>query len=284
MNALSIQNVSVYYAQHQALKNINLEIEEGAFLGILGPNGGGKSTLIKAIIGSVPYSGTIKIFGKEQNYTALGYMPQSSGLNRGFPIDVLEVCLGANLHKKWHFFYHYTKAMYEEAMEYLELFGIGHLAHRSITELSGGEFQKLLLARTLLTKPKLLLLDEPTANIDPQSSEHIFEVLAKFNKEITIIMVTHDLSAIASCVKSIACLSQTLIYHGEPKLNAEILTKMYGCPVDLIAHGHPHRVLPYHVHDEETGECYEMDYSKCHEYHDAHEGHCHEHSSGQAKD
>lgn len=174
--------------------------------------------------------------------------------------------------------------MYEEAMEYLELFGIGHLAHRSITELSGGEFQKLLLARTLLTKPKLLLLDEPTANIDPQSSEHIFEVLAKFNKEITIIMVTHDLSAIASCVKSIACLSQTLIYHGEPKLNAEILTKMYGCPVDLIAHGHPHRVLPYHVHDEETGECYEMDYSKCHEYHDAHEGHCHEHSSGQAKD
>lgn len=266
MNALSIQNVCVSYAQHQALKNINLEIEEGAFLGILGPNGGGKSTLIKAIIGSVPYTGTIKIFGKEQEYASLGYMPQSSGLNREFPIDALEVCLSSNLHKKWHFFYRYTKAMQEESMEYLELLGIGHLAHRSIAELSGGEFQKLLLARTLLTKPKLLLLDEPTANIDPQSSEHIFEVLAKFNQKMTIIMVTHDLSAIASCVKSIACLNQSLIYHGEPKLNAEILTKMYGCPVDLIAHGHPHRVLPYHVHDEKTGECYEMGAEHCHEH------------------
>lgn len=261
MKALSIQNLNVFYAHHQALKNINLELEEGDFLGILGPNGGGKSTLIKAVTGSVPYSGSVRIFGKENNLSVLGYMPQSSDLNRKFPVNVLEVCLSANLHKKCHFLYHYTPKMREEAREYLELVGIGHLAERSINELSGGEFQKLLLARTLLTKPKLLLLDEPTANIDPQSSEHIFEVLAKLNKDMTIVMVTHDLSAIASCVKSIACLSQTLIYHGEPKLNAEILTKMYGCPIDLIAHGHPHRVLPYHVHDEETGECYEMDYS-----------------------
>lgn len=262
MNALSITNLSVYYARHQALKNINLTIEEGDFLGILGPNGGGKSTLIKAVTGSVPYSGRIEIFGRTDNLSALGYMPQSSDLNRKFPINVLEVCLSAYLHKKWHFFHRYTKAMRDEAREYLGLVGIEHLADRTIAELSGGEFQKLLLARTLLTKPKLLLLDEPTANIDPQSSEHIFDVLATLNKEMTIIMVTHDLSAVASCVKSIACLSQTLIYHGEPKLNAEILTKMYGCPVDLIAHGHPHRVLPYHAHDGENDECFDADGSR----------------------
>lgn len=257
MKALQIENVSVQYARHQALKNINLTVEEGDFLGILGPNGGGKSTLIKAVIGSVPYSGRIGIFGKSGNLSAVGYMPQSSDLNRKFPVNVLEVCLSAYLHRKWHFFYRYTAAMREEAHEYLRLVGIEHLAGRTIAELSGGEFQKLLLARTLLTKPKLLLLDEPTANIDPQSSEHIFEVLADLNKDMTIIMVTHDLSAVASCVKSIACLSQTLIYHGEPKLNAEILTKMYGCPIDLIAHGHPHRVLPCHGHDDETGECFD---------------------------
>ncbi len=262
MKALSVENLSVYYARHQALKNINLQIEEGDFLGILGPNGGGKSTLIKAVIGSVPYTGRIEIFGKSHDLSLVGYMPQSSDLNRHFPINVLEVCLSADLHKKMHFFHRYSHRVKDEAMEYLRLLGIEHLAKRSISELSGGEFQKLLLARTLLTKPKLLLLDEPTANIDPRSSEHIFEVLADLNKEMTIVMVTHDLSAVASCVKSIACLSQTLIYHGEPKLNADILTQMYGCPIDLIAHGHPHRVLPYHVHDEETGECYEMSYDE----------------------
>ena len=151
--------------------------------------------------------------------------------------------------------------MHEEAMECLCLLGIEHLAKRTIAELSGGEFQKLLLVRTILTDPKLLLLDEPTANIDPRSSEHIFEVLAGLNKKMTIIMVTHDLSAVASCVKSIACLSQTLIYHGEPRLNADILTKMYGCPIDLIAHGHPHRVLPYHVHDGKTADVVRWDWN-----------------------
>lgn len=104
MNVVSIQNLNVYYAQHQALKNVNLEVEEGAFLGILGPNGGGKSTLIKAVAGSIPYSGTIKIFGAPRNFSCLGYMPQSSDLNRKFPINVLEVCMSAYLRKKRHFF------------------------------------------------------------------------------------------------------------------------------------------------------------------------------------
>ncbi len=251
MNALSIQNLCVNYANHHALENINLNVVEGDFLGILGPNGGGKSTFIKAIIGSIPYTGNIEIFGKKNNFSELGYMPQSLDLNKQFPINVLEVCLGAYLHKSWNILYRYTTKMKNEALEYLAMLGIEHLANRRITELSGGEFQKMLLARTLLTKPRLLLLDEPTANIDPQSSQIIFELLAKLNKNMTIIMVTHDLTAIASCVKSIACLSQTLIYHGEPKLNAEIMTEMYGCPIDLIAHGHPHRVLPHHSHDIE---------------------------------
>lgn len=249
MNALSIQDLCVNYANHHALEHINLTVSEGDFLGILGPNGGGKSTFIKAIIGSIPYTGKIEIFGKENNFSTLGYMPQSLDLNKRFPINVLEVCLGAYLHKSWNILHKYTQNMKDEAMEYLSMLGIEYLAYRGITELSGGEFQKMLLARTLLTKPKLLLLDEPTANIDPQSSQLIFELLAKLNSKMTIIMVTHDLTAIASCVKSIACLSQTLIYHGEPKLNAEIMTEMYGCPIDLIAHGHPHRVLPHHSHD-----------------------------------
>ena len=126
--------------------------------------------------------------------------------------------------------------------------GIGDLAERQISALSGGEFQRMLIARALAAEPKILLLDEPTASVDPGSREMIYELLTELNKEITIVMVTHDLMAVAAQVSNLACLSGTLVYHGEPKLTEEVVSEMYGCPVDLIAHGVPHRVLGDHDH------------------------------------
>jgi len=128
----------------------------------------------------------------------------------------------------------------------VERVGIGSLANRQIAKLSGGEFQKMLIARALAVNPRLLLLDEPTASVDAVSRDQIYGLLAELNQNMTIILVTHDLLAISSQVHRLACLNGRLVYHGEPELTGNIVNNLYGCPVDLIAHGVPHRVLKEH--------------------------------------
>lgn len=244
---LEIKNLSVSYGNNLALVDINLIVNKGDFLAIIGGNGGGKSTLLKAILGLVEKDkGTISAFGKENSTDGIGYVPQFSLLDRNFPITVLDAVLSGMLKKGLHLFFRFSKKQKEDALEYLKLLQIDHLAKRQISELSGGEFQRMLIARALATKPSLLLLDEPTASVDPSTKEYIYDLLTKLNEEITIIIVTHDTLAISSKVKSIACLNRTLVYHGEPSLSKEIIEKIYGCPVDLIAHGVPHRVLSDH--------------------------------------
>ncbi|NLW65398.1 MAG: ABC transporter ATP-binding protein [Clostridiales bacterium] len=251
-NAIQIENLSVNYRHTRALQNVCLNVPEGEFLGIIGPNGGGKSTLLKAILGLVPpASGKIEIFGEERkkNQAVIGYVPQFSTVDRTFPISAQEVVLTAFLKGPLHPFFRYKEEHRRAASAALERVGIENLASRQISELSGGEFQRLLIVRALATEPKILLLDEPTASVDPASREHIYELLTEINKSVTIVMVTHDLMAIASEVTSIACLNQTLVYHGGPQLDEKTVNAMYGCPVDLIAHGVPHRVLGRHDHD-----------------------------------
>lgn len=176
----------------------------------------------------------------------VAYVPQFASLDKAFPITMLEVVLTGSLPKALKPFFRYQAKDRELAMTYLEKVGIDHLANRQIAQLSGGEFQKMLIARALAVKPKLLLLDEPTASVDATSREHIFNLLGELNKEMTVILVTHDLMAISSHVKHLACLNTHLVYHGEPELNEEIVNHLYGCPIDLLAHGVPHRVLKEH--------------------------------------
>lgn len=128
----------------------------------------------------------------------------------------------------------------------LKLLGIESLAGRQISALSGGEFQRMLIARAIAADPQILLLDEPTASVDANSREKIYELLSELNKKMTILLVTHDLFAISSQVKRLACLNGRLVYHGEPELNEAVVNQLYGCPVELIAHGVPHRVLRDH--------------------------------------
>lgn len=248
-NAIEIKNLNVCYGNHTALRDISFSVGEGEYLGIMGPNGSGKSTLLKAILGLVPtQSGEIRIFGNtiRDNKKILGYVPQFSDLDRSFPISVREVVLTSKLKGGLHPFFRFSKEQRKEAEKSLDAVGLSGYSDRSISQLSGGEMQRLLIARALAAGPSVLLLDEPTASVDPKSREKIYSLLAELSKKITIVMVTHDMTAISSEVKKLACLNETLVYHGEPRLTEKVVSELYGCPVDLIAHGLPHRVLKEH--------------------------------------
>ncbi|MDI3536217.1 MAG: zinc transport system ATP-binding protein [Eubacteriaceae bacterium] len=247
--AIHVEDLSVIYDQTVALEGVCLDVEEGEYLGIIGPNGGGKTTFLKALLGLTKISsGKIEIFGQcGQPFKApLGYVPQFSGLNKAFPMTVEEVVLTGFISSAVKPFFKYSKAQKEAVKDFLQKVGMLNLAGRQIGSLSGGEFQRMLIARALAVRPKILFLDEPTASVDARSREDIYQLLKELNKEMTIILVTHDLLAISSHVGRLACLNSKLVYHGEPQLNEKIVTQLYGCPVDLIAHGVPHRVLKDH--------------------------------------
>lgn len=247
--AVEVRDLSVFYGRNVALRSVNMTVKPGEYLGIIGPNGGGKSTLLKAILGLVPSSkGEIRIFGEslQKNRSLLGFVPQFSSIERSFPIDLYEVVLSGRMKSGLQAFARYSEADHEQTKAAIEQIGLTHLTHRLISQLSGGEFQRMLIARALVCQPKLLLLDEPTASVDATARRQIYELLGKLNEQMTIIIVSHDMMAISSQVSSLACLNNRLVYHGDPELNENTVSSLYGCPVDLIAHGLPHRVLRDH--------------------------------------
>ncbi len=247
--AVHIEGLSVFYGRTAALTDVCLDVGEGEYLGIIGPNGGGKSTLLKAILGLIaPTSGTVEVFGKKPGggRAPVGYVPQFASVDKRFPITLTDVVLSGRLPKGLAPFFAYTGRDRETARALIERVGLSALAKRRISDLSGGEFQRMLIARALAVEPRLLLLDEPTASVDAAARAQIYELLFELNREMTIILVTHDLLAVSSQVRRLACLNGSLVYHGEPELNENAVNALYGCPVDLIAHGVPHRVLKEH--------------------------------------
>jgi zinc transport system ATP-binding protein len=194
----------------------------------------------------------VQIYGEDtkSHNAGIGYVPQLAILDRRFPITVLEVVLTGTLKAGLTPFHRYKGEQKDRAREILKQVGIEALSGRQISELSGGEFQRMLIARALAVEPKLLLLDEPTASVDAASREQIYELLGNLNQKMTIVLVTHDLLAVSSQIRRLACLNGRLVYHGEPELNQDVVNHLYGCPVDLIAHGVPHRVLKEHEGDE----------------------------------
>ncbi len=247
--AVCIENLSVQYGETPALAGVSLNADEGEYLGIIGPNGGGKTTLLKAILGLVsPTTGQIDVYGRKPGKTGklIGYVPQITEFDKSFPITAKQVVLTGRLNPVFSLFHKYERSDIEKVDELLNRVGIYKLKDRMISELSGGEFQKMLITRALAVEPKLLLLDEPTASVDASSREQIFSLLNDLNYSMTIILVTHDLLAVSSHVKSLACINGRLVYHGDKEINEEVVSNLYGCPVDLIAHGVPHRVLKEH--------------------------------------
>lgn len=246
---VAIDGLSVRYGETLALNDVSLCVEEGEYLGIIGPNGGGKTTLLKAILGLVrPASGSISVLGLKPGQTGqlIGYVPQITALDKSFPITVRQVVLTGRLGPRLAIFHKYKRQDEDKVDELLDRVGIYKLKERMISELSGGEFQKMLLARALAVEPELLLLDEPTASVDAASRDQIFSLLSDLSHSMTIILVTHDLLAVSSFVQSLACIDSHLVYHGDTELTEGVVQSLYGCPVDLIAHGVPHRVLKEH--------------------------------------
>ncbi|MGD9115643.1 MAG: ABC transporter ATP-binding protein [Dehalococcoidia bacterium] len=247
--ALAIEDVWVRYDGVTVLEGVSLSVDRGAFLGIIGPNGGGKTTLLKVILGLVkPTQGRVSVLGRppERSHRYIGYVPQYNLFDRNFPISVREtVLMGCNgtrgLMKR------YSREDKERAQQALETVGMLAYQDHQIGRLSGGEQQRVFIARALVGRPKLLLLDEPTASVDSALQTGFYELLVKLKDEMTIIMVSHDISAISIYVDEIACLNRQLFYHGSKELEPEVLEATYKCPVQLIAHGTiPHRVLKEH--------------------------------------
>jgi len=211
MNALEISRLSVRYSGNvDALHDANLIVEDGAFYGIVGPNGGGKSTLLKAVLSLVPWEGKILVFGKpwKGHSERVGYVPQYGTMSRSFPITVKEVVATGFHDGKLH---PLSKSRADDAMPFLEEVGIERLSGRMVDELSGGEFQRLLIARALAVQPRMMLLDEPTASVDPSSRESIKSLLAHLHDGgMTIVMVTHDVHGIQHLVDHVAYVDGTV--------------------------------------------------------------------------
>ena len=243
---LEVSNVSAGYGSEIVLKNVSIEVFENDFIGVIGPNGGGKTTFLKLLLGQLqPMQGAILHFPLNEGETLFGYLPQVSNVDKKFPITVQEVVLSGLLSPK-RFFGSHTKSNKHKAAQLMEMAGVAHLAHKSIGELSGGQLQRTFLCRALIADPRLLVLDEPNTFVDNKFEKELYELLKELNKQMAIIMVSHDVGTITSYVKTIACVNRSLHYHKSNKITQQQLAS-YDCPLQIITHGKvPHTVLLDH--------------------------------------
>jgi zinc transport system ATP-binding protein len=244
---VSIKDICFSYGGGRVLDNVGLQIDQGDYLAIIGPNGGGKTTLLKIILGLLePDSGSVTWHDRHAK-RHIGYVPQFASFERSFPLCVSEVVMMGRL-KSGRLFQRRTADDEHQVADILERLGLMQIADKPVGDLSGGQLQRVLIARALVTNPDILFLDEPIASIDQDSRYALTEILKELNKRIPIIIVTHDITAFASDVMHIACVNTQLYFHGDGELDSEVMEEAYGCPVELVAHGVPHRVLKQHDH------------------------------------
>jgi len=255
LSIVEIEGVSFAYNGQTVLQDVNLEIRQENFIAMIGPNGGGKTTLLKLMLGLLePAEGSIRVMGKSTGKAShhIGYVPQDVHINRNFPITAIDVVLMGKLEPKKRLT-RGSRQVRREALEALERMEMAAHADSKVGELSGGQRQRVFIARALVTQPQLLLLDEPTASIDTKGQAYFFRLLKTLNKDVAILVVSHDLMAISTYVKSVACVNKRLHYHHQAEITPEMLETMYPCtdeevcPVELLAHGLPHRVLKNHT-------------------------------------
>jgi zinc transport system ATP-binding protein len=234
---LEIDNLSFAYEKELVLENINLKVFDKDFLVLIGPNGGGKSTLIKLILGiNKCQKGSIKILNQapHKNLSQIGYVPQNTNVNINFPIKAIEVVMmGHNSHKPKLF--GYKKEEIEHAMYVLKQVGMEEFAHKKIGSLSGGQRQRVMIARALCANPKILLFDEPTSSIDANGQKQIYELLKELNKKVTVIVVSHDLSVILEYASKVAHINKDLSFHDLGSIKKEFDTdNNHICEVELL--------------------------------------------------
>ncbi len=249
---VKLENIWVSFNGLVALEEVNLSVRHRDFLGIIGPNGGGKTTLLRLILGLVnPSKGTVKVFGTapEKARRHIGYVPQHSHFDFDFPASVWEVAIMGR-YRHAGLFKRYGGRDKEIAEDALKNVGMSEFRDRQIGKLSKGQQQRVLLARALASQPRLLVLDEPTASVDTPMQTGFYELLGRLKQQMAIVLVSHDVSAVSVHVDKIACLNHRLYYHNSKEIRAEDLIQAYRCPVEMIAHGVPHRVLKKHEDDK----------------------------------
>ena len=254
---IELQGVDFAYGREPVLSGVNLSVSAGDFVALLGPNGGGKTTLVRICLGLLkPDSGSVKILGRDASHGLgsvlgrVGYVPQEIKTNQDFPITAWDLVLTGRLtpgarRRGW------SKEDRAAAQKALERVGLWSRRNWRLGGLSGGQRQRVMIARALACGPELLFLDEPTASVDSNWQTRLYELFRDLTQKATVVMVSHDLTAVSSYVKSVACVNRLVHYHPRPEITPELLRATYNCPVELIAHGIPHRVLGAHEHGED---------------------------------
>lgn len=240
-----VQNVSLYRDGQEVLRNVNLEVGKGEILGIVGPNGGGKTSLLRLMLGlDRPSSGEIHLFGQPvsrfRDWPRVGYIPQHAvAFDPNFPATVRETVLlgrvAARGPLRW-----FRKEDHEVARRAIELCGLSGLENRRVGMLSGGEKQRVFIAKAIAARPDLLVMDEPTAGVDPESERRFYDLLGLLKDELglTVVFVSHDLGVVSARVDRVACLNRTLVYEGPPRAlhDEDLLRRLYGGATVTIAH------------------------------------------------
>ena len=236
---VGIRNLSFSYNTTPVLQDVDLDIYQGDSICMVGPNGGGKSTLIKLILGLLtPSKGTVTLFdtSPSQSRLRVGYVPQHVQFDPLFPISVIDVVKMGRIGRSSSLYY--SRNDVSAAMDCLGIMNIKHLAGKPFATLSGGERQRVLIARALATEGDLLILDEPTANIDNRTEDHLFELLEELTTSHTILVVTHDIGVAAGVFKRIACVNQQVVIHPTSELTGELIREMYVGNPQFIHHDH----------------------------------------------
>jgi zinc transport system ATP-binding protein len=242
---IEVRDLTFGYDAEPVLRNVNLAIRSGDFLAMIGPNGGGKTTLVKLILGLLkPWSGKV-IFHRPLGHGALGYVPQFSTFDMKFPLRVRDVVVMGRL-GRCGLLQRYGGADWLAVEAILERLRLADLKNAVIGELSGGQRQRVLIARALVSEPAILFMDEPTSSVDAETRATLDELLRDLSERIPMVVITHDVTAFAPLVRQFACVNRKVYYHDQRELTPRMLEEAYGCPVELIAHGTPHRVLHQH--------------------------------------
>jgi zinc transport system ATP-binding protein len=240
--AIELEDVSLWREGERVLDQVSLRVAEREFLAVLGPNGSGKTTMLLVILGAlVPEQGRVRVLGTapRQARPRVGYVPQRASFERDFPIRVLDVALMGRI-ARCAPGRRFGARDLELARLALARMGVDSLAERPIGALSGGELQRVLIARALAGEPELLLLDEPTASLDERMESGVWELLEQLSGELAIVMVSHDIGAVARRVQRVACLNRRLVVHAAAELTPELLEQVYGAPLRVLA-SHDHR-------------------------------------------
>ncbi|MCK5697482.1 MAG: metal ABC transporter ATP-binding protein [Gammaproteobacteria bacterium] len=241
-SAIHISDINFSFDKLSILENINMTIEQGDFAGLIGPNGGGKTTLLKLILGLYkPQSGTITLFGEalKKQRKIIGYVPQYANFSSDFPISVKDTVLQGRLGLTacFGFYNQQDKIIVDKVMQETE---ITPLAQRPIQSLSGGQMQRVLVARALATEPEIMLLDEPTANIDQRAEKDIFDLFKTINKRMTILVISHDIGFVSDYINKVFCLNKTLVCHDSTPVTSDTIHTLYGGHISEVQHSHHH--------------------------------------------